>query len=98
MGFFDDVYEVVKRVPKGKVTSYGRVAAAVGRPRAARVVGYALHGNPDPDNIPCHRVVFKDGALSKAFAFGGENAQKAILESEGVVIEDGKVKAEYFIR
>lgn len=57
------VYEVVRRIPKGKVATYGQVAALAGAPRNARFVGYALHSNPEPGVIPCHRVVFRDGSL-----------------------------------
>ncbi|MDR1906480.1 MAG: MGMT family protein [Clostridiales bacterium] len=84
MGFFEDVYRVVKEIPSGTVMSYGTVAAKSGNPRAARQVGWALHVNPDPDNIPCHRVVTKAGGCSRAFAFGGESAQRNMLLSEGV--------------
>jgi len=85
---FNKIYEVVKKNPKGNVASYGQVALLAGNPRWARVVGYALHVNPDPKNIPCHRVVTKDGKLSSAFAFGGENMQKKLLLDEGVAFID----------
>lgn len=64
--------------------TYGDVARAVGSPRSARQVGWALHSNPEPGVIPCHRVVFGDGSLSEGFAFGGKEVQKAMLEAEGV--------------
>ena len=90
--FFDAVYEAVKQIPLGKVATYGDIARAVGAPRSARQVGWALHNNPSPIEIPCHRVVFADGRLSKAFAFGGEQVQRQLLESEGVEItQDNKV-------
>lgn len=82
--FFNRVYEIVISVPKGKVTTYGDVARAVGAPRCARQVGWALHCNPKPGIIPCHRVVFRDGSLTDGFAFGGREVQKAMLEEEGV--------------
>ena len=88
---FSLIYEEVKKIPKGKVASYGYIAKKLGRPRRSRVVGYALHVNPDPDTIPCHRVVTKDGQVSKAFAFGGLNKQIELLEKEGVKFKDGKV-------
>ena len=88
---FERIYEVVKRIPKGKVATYGQVAAMAGNPRWARVVGYALHVNPDPEHIPCFRVVNRFGEVSKAFAFGGENMQIALLQAEGVEVTDGKV-------
>ena len=89
--FFEDVYKVVCSIPRGKVLSYGDVARAVGRPNLSRQVGWALHSNPRPGEIPCHRVVFRDGALSPAFAFGGESAQAALLEGEGVRLAEGRV-------
>ncbi len=85
-GFFDRVYEYVKTVPKGKVVTYGQVAAAIGAPRCARQVGYALHGNPVPGVIPCHRVVNRFGGLAPAFAFGGVDAQRQLLLAEGVEV------------
>ena len=88
---FERIYEVVKRIPKGKVATYGQVAAMAGNPRWARVVGYALHVNPDPGHIPCFRVVNRFGEVSKAFAFGGENMQIALLQAEGVEVTGGKV-------
>lgn len=95
--FFNSIYEAVKRVPRGKVASYGAIAAMAGKPRAARAVGWALHVNPDPEGIPCYRVVTKDGRVSRAFAFGGENVQRALLENDGVQFDnEGKVKREYF--
>ena len=86
MDFFQAVYEVVKKVPAGKVITYGEVARACGSPRASRQVGWALHENPEPGVIPCHRVVFKDGSLTTGFAFGGVEVQKALLENEGVEV------------
>ncbi|MBQ8029572.1 MAG: MGMT family protein [Clostridia bacterium] len=98
MTAFEKIYEVVKTIPKGKVMSYGQVALLAGNPRWSRVVGYALHVNPQPMVIPCHRVVMKDGSLSKGFAFGGENAQRALLESEGIKFcEDEKVEMKKFM-
>ncbi|MGE4600590.1 MGMT family protein [Bifidobacterium hominis] len=78
------VYEVVRRIPKGKVATYGQVAVLAGAPRNARFVGYALHSNPEPGVIPCHRVVFRDGSLAPGFAFGGPERQRLLLEEEGV--------------
>ena len=83
-GFNERVYEVVKQVPCGKVTTYGDVARAIGAPRASRQVGWALHSNPYQGIVPCHRVVFRDGSLAEGFAFGGKDIQKALLVSEGV--------------
>lgn len=85
MGAFNDsIYEVVKQIPAGRVASYGQIARMVGRPRHARFVGFALHVNPEPGVIPCHRVVFKDGSLAPGFAFGGEDEQRRLLAQEGI--------------
>lgn len=98
MSVFERIYEVVRRIPKGNVATYGQVALLAGNPRWARVVGYALHVNPDPFVIPCHRVVNREGRPAKSFAFGGESAQRDLLEQEGVVFEaDGHVDLERFI-
>ena len=79
--FSKNVYAAVQSIPRGCVMSYGRVAALAGNPRAARGVGFALHHNPYPGVVPCHRVVFSDGRLASAFAFGGEGVQRALLEA-----------------
>lgn len=85
---FTLIYDVVRRIPYGKVATYGQIAALAGNPRWSRVVGYALHVNPDPEHIPCFRVVNRFGQVSSAFAFGGENRQIALLEQEGVTFVD----------
>ena len=89
MTTFDKIYAAVRLIPCGSVATYGQVAAAVGNPRLARVVGYALHVNPEPGVIPCHRVVKRDGSVSSAFAFGGANRQVRLLTDEGVGFLDG---------
>lgn len=92
MNTFEKIYDVVKQIPKGRVATYGLVALLAGNPRLARVVGYALHVNPEPGVIPCHRVVNRMGEVSKAFAFGGENMQRILLSEEGIEFSpDGKV-------
>ncbi|MBO5457425.1 MAG: MGMT family protein [Clostridia bacterium] len=88
MNFFEKVYEAVKKIPKGKVATYGQIAHAVGAPRAARQVGWALHVNPAPGIIPCHRVVNRMGRLAPAFAFGGEKTQASLLRAEGVEVSE----------
>lgn len=89
--FFEKVYEVVKTIPLGKVCTYGEIAKFLGFPRLSRQVGWALHQNPQPKIIPCHRVVFADGSLSPAFAFGGANEQHKLLCEEGVTFKNNKV-------
>lgn len=85
------IYEAVKKIPKGKVATYGQVALLAGNEKMARAVGNALHKNPEPGIIPCHRVVDSKGNLAGAFAFGGANIQAKLLEDEGVNVVDGKV-------
>ncbi len=87
-GFFERVYEALKKIPAGKVVTYGQIAAMIGSPRSARQVGYALHVNPQPGVIPCHRVVNRYGYLAPAFAFGGQEVQKALLEAEGIAVNE----------
>ena len=92
MNTFEKIYDVVKQIPKGKFATYGLVALLAGNPRLARVVGYALHVNPEPGVIPCHRVVNRKGEVSVAFAFGGENMQRILLSEEGIEFTpEGKV-------
>lgn len=81
--FSERVFQVVREIPRGKVTNYGFVAFAAGNPRASRGVGFVLHRNTDPVNTPCHRVVFKDGSLCKGYVFGGPDVQREKLEAEG---------------
>lgn len=88
---YERIYDVVRQIPKGYVATYGQVAALAGNSRWARVVGYALHVNPDPEGIPCYRVVTKEGRVSSAFAFGGSNEQIRLLQEDGIEIIDGHV-------
>ena len=85
------IYEAVKRIPKGCVATYGQVATMAGNERMSRAVGNALHKNPTPGIVPCHRVVDARGRLAGGFAFGGMEAQAALLADEGVEVKDGKV-------
>jgi O-6-methylguanine DNA methyltransferase len=85
------IYEAVKKIPKGKVATYGQIAKLAGDEKMCRAVGNALHKNPEPDKIPCFRVVNSKGELSGEFAFGGAGAQQKLLEAEGIEVIDGKV-------
>ena len=85
------IYEAVKRIPKGHVATYAQVAEMAGDRKMARAVGNALHKNPDPSTIPCHRVVNAKGELAGEYAFGGAWKQAEILKKEGVESTDGKV-------
>ena len=88
---FEKIYDVVKQIPYGTVATYGQVAELAGNRHWSQVVGYALHANPDPQNIPCYRVVNRYGEVSQAFAFGGGNRQIELLRAEGITFVDGKV-------
>lgn len=87
-GFFEKVYQIVETIPSGKVATYGQIAKLAGNARMARQVGWALHVNPRPGEIPCHRVVNKEGKITAAFAFGGSVAQRNLLLAEGVCFVD----------
>ena len=87
----DKVYEFVKNIPRGKVATYGQIALHLGTRNFARAVGTILHNNPDPEHIPCHRVVNSKGQLSRSYAFGGIEAQRRLLVSEGVVFKNEQV-------
>ena len=84
------IYEAVKRIPKGHVATYGQVAAMAGNEKMSRAVGNALHKNPDPDHIPCFRVVNSQGKLSGNFAFG-EGVQERLLAEDGIEVKNGRV-------
>ncbi len=82
------VYAYLKTIPKGRVTTYGRIAVYLGNKNFARTVGNILHDNPDPSQYPCHRVVNSKGKVAENYAFGGAEVQRKRLESEGVVFEE----------
>jgi methylated-DNA-protein-cysteine methyltransferase-like protein len=91
-GFFIRVYEVVEQIPRGRVTSYGAIAAYLGSPGAARMVGWAMNkSHSHPRFIPAHRVVNRNGLLTGKHHFQGENLMKELLENEGVVIEGDRI-------
>lgn len=94
--FATDVYKAVTEIPKGKVATYAQIALMSGHRGAARAVGNALHVNPFFGTVPCHRVVNASGNLAPDFAFGGVDAQKRLLEAEGVVVIDGRVDLEVY--
>jgi len=97
-GFFKKVYSVVSEIPKGKVATYGQIAKLLDAPRFSQIVGFALHSNPDIARIPCHRVVNREGRICNGFAFGGEKAQRELLEKEGVKVDkDGVVDLKKYL-
>jgi len=85
------IYRAVQMIPPHKVATYGQVAELAGDKRMARAVGNALHKNPDPDNIPCFRVVNAKGELAGEFAFGGAGEQAKLLMADGIEVVDGRV-------
>ena len=92
------IYEAVKKIPKGHVATYAQVAEMAGNKKMSRAVGNALHKNPDPDSIPCFRVVNSQGKLAGNFAFG-EGVQERLLMEDGVEVKEGKVDlAKYGMR
>ena len=90
------IYEAVKKIPYGTVATYSQIAELAGDRKMARAVGNALHKNPDPENIPCFRVVNARGELAGEFAFGGPGEQAKLLEAEGITVTDGKVDLNIF--
>lgn len=96
--FYDYVYRVVRLIPAGKVTTYGRVAAILGHPRAARAVGYALHNLPEGSAVPWHRVINFRGMISGRCEIHRPEIQRLLLEAEGVVFDrQGKVDLARFL-
>ena len=89
--FFQDVYEVVKLIPKGRVTSYGAIAKYLGTTKSARVVGWAMNNSHTLNNVPAHRVVNRDGLLTGKNHFPYPNAMKNLLESEGIKVRKDKI-------
>lgn len=87
----EKVYEFLRTIPKGKVVTYGQIAAYLGNKKLARVIGNILHNNPDEDKYPCYKVVDGNGNLSKHFAFGGIEKQKERLERDGIIVNNYKV-------
>lgn len=90
--FFQEVYEIVRRIPEGTVVTYGQIARALGRPRAARIVGYAMRCAPADRHLPCHRVVNRSGEMAPDAVFGSAQLQRTLLKSEGVsFLENGRI-------
>ena len=91
-GFFDQVFEVVKLIPNGKVTSYGAIARYLGSPGAARMIGWAMNqSHLQPEFIPAHRVVNRNGLLTGKHHFSGSTIMQELLENEGAVIEGDRI-------
>lgn len=95
MSKFNSIYSAVSRIPKGKVATYKQIAR-ITKVKSPRVVGFVLHKNPNPENIPCHRVVKNNGSLAKGYAFGGLKKQKEVLRSEGIIFNKNYIDLKYF--
>lgn len=90
--FFLKVYDIVSEIPEGKVATYGQLALLAGRPHAPRMAGYAMSRAPIEKNLPCHRVVNREGKMAPVHAFGGEQIQRCLLEREGVAfLPNGRI-------
>ncbi len=89
--FFEKVYAVVRKIPYGKVTSYGEIAKHLGAPRGARMVGWAMNAAHNDDTVPAHRVVNKQGLLTGKHHFNGTNLMQQLLENEGIIIENNQI-------
>jgi len=91
-GFFEQVYRLVSQIPAGRVATYGQIASLLGRPKSAKIVGWAMRSAPSDRRLPCHRVIKKTGRLAPEYAFGGSENQRMLLENEGVTFKaDGSV-------
>ncbi|KIX21028.1 cysteine methyltransferase [Flavobacterium sp. 316] len=89
--FFERVYDIVRQIPEGKVTSYGAIAKAIGAVRSARMVGYAMNASHDMEDVPAHRVVNRKGLLTGKHHFDGTNLMAQLLENEGVKVIDNQI-------
>lgn len=87
----EKAYSIARRIPKGKVTTYGQIAKLAGNPKASRAVGMFMKTNPHAPEVPCHRVVGKDGSLTGFSADGGVERKREMLETEGVLFKGDKV-------
>ena len=92
LNFFNQVYEVAKLIPYGRVTSYGAIANYLGTSRSARMVGYAMNASHSMDDIPAHRVVNRKGLLTGKHHFDGTNLMQQLLESEGIEVVENQIK------
>lgn len=90
--FFERVYAVARKIPYGRVTSYGAIAKAIGAAKSARMVGYALNNASNREDVPAHRVLNRNGVLTGKHHFPGTNLMQQLLENEGLVIKNDKVQ------
>ena len=91
LNFFERVYEVVRKIPYGRVSSYGLIARYLGSSQSARMVGWAMNASHNMDDVPAHRVVNRLGLLTGKHHFEGTNLMQQLLENEGIEIEDNQI-------
>jgi len=91
LNFFEKVYLVAKKIPYGRVTSYGAIAKYLGAERSARMVGWAMNASHHDDDIPAHRVVNRNGLLTGKSHFDGTNLMQQLLENEGISVKNNKI-------
>lgn len=89
--FFERVYQIVRQIPEGRVTSYGAIAKAIGAARSARTVGYAMNASHDLEDVPAHRVVNRNGVLTGKHHFDGSNLMQQLLENEGIKVVNNQI-------
>jgi len=89
--FFERVYQIVRQIPYGRVTSYGAIAKSLGAARSARMVGWAMNASHNLEDVPAHRVVNRKGMLSGKHHFDGTNLMQQLLESEGIAVIDNQI-------
>ena len=89
--FYAKVYNLVRQIPLGKVTSYGAIAKALGAPKSSRVVGYAMNNSHAYQDVPAHRVVNRNGVLTGKHHFSTSDAMQRLLEEEGIVVENDQI-------
>ena len=89
--FFERVYQIVRQIPEGRVTSYGAIAKAIGAARSARMVGYAMNASHHLEDVPAHRVVNRNGVLTGKHHFDGTNLMQQLLENEGIKVVNNQI-------
>lgn len=89
--FFERVYQIVRQIPEGRVTSYGAIAKAIGAARSARMVGYAMNASHHLEGVPAHRVVNRNGVLTGKHHFDGSNLMQQLLENEGIKVVNNQI-------
>jgi methylated-DNA-protein-cysteine methyltransferase-like protein len=92
VNFFEKVYQVVRQIPEGRVSSYGAIARAIGSPQSSRMVGWAMNASHNVEDVPAHRVVNRMGLLTGKHHFDGTNLMQQLLENEGIEVIDNQIQ------